>query len=135
MLLLIGPLVRRLAAEAPGVTIRIRPRSPDPVRMLRDGDADLVIEPTEIVQELAPLASRRLFTDRWLCCVWEGNRQVGDELSLQTYLQLGHIVYSTAAHQPGATVDTYLARVALPRRVEFIVQSFLLAPTLLQGPI
>ena len=133
VLLLIGPLVRRLAAEAPGVTIQIRPRSPDPVRMLRDGDADLVIEPTEIMQELAPLASQRLFTDRWLCCVWEGNRQVGDELSLQTYLQLGHIVYSTAAHQPGATVDTYLARVALPRRVEFIVQSFLLAPTLLQG--
>jgi LysR family transcriptional regulator, nod-box dependent transcriptional activator len=133
VLLLIGPLVRRLSAQAPGVTIQIRPRSPDPARMLRDGDADLVIEPTEIMQEAASLASQRLFTDRWLCCVWEGNSQVGDELSLQTYLQLGHVVYSTAAHLPNATVDTYLARAALPRRVEFIVESFLLAPTLLQG--
>ena len=132
VLLLIGPLVRRLSAEAPGVTIQIRPRSADPARMLRDGEADLVIEPTEIM-EGASLASQRLFADRWLCCVWAGNSQVGDALSLQTYLQLGHVVYSTAAHLPGATVDTYLARAGLPRRVEFIVQSFLLAPTLLQG--
>jgi LysR family transcriptional regulator, nod-box dependent transcriptional activator len=133
VLLLIGPLVRRLSAEAPGVTIQIRPRSADPARMLRDGEADLVIEPVEIMEKVASLASQRLFTDRWLCCVWEGNSQVGDELSLQTYLQLGHVVYSIAAHQPGATVDAYLARAALPRRVEFMVQSFLLAPTLLQG--
>jgi len=132
VLLLIGPLVRRLATEAPGVTIRIRPRSPDPARMLRDCEADLVIEPTAIMGE-ALLPSQPLFTDRWLCCVWEGNSQVGDELSLQRYLQLGHVSYSMASGLPAAIVDTYLAQVAPPRRVEFIVESFLLAPALLQG--
>jgi LysR family nod box-dependent transcriptional activator len=132
VLLLIGPLLRRLAAEAPGVTIQIRPRSADPARMLRDGEADLVIEPMAIMEE-SQLPSQRLFTDRWLCCVWEGNSRVGDVLDLQTYLQLGHVVYSTAAHLPNAAVDTYLARAALPRRVEFIVESFLLAPALLEG--
>ncbi|HUN33141.1 MAG TPA: LysR substrate-binding domain-containing protein [Trebonia sp.] len=132
VLLLIGPLVRRLATEAPGVTIQIRPRSPDPARMLRDGEADLVIEPTAIMGA-APLPSAPLFTDRWLCCVWEGNRQVGDKLSLQRYLQLGHVSYSMAPGLPAAIVDTYLARVAPPRRVEFIVESFLLAPAVLQG--
>ena len=132
VLLLIGPLVRRLAAEAPGVTIQIRPRSPDPSRALRDGAADLVIEPTAIMGEVS-LPSQPLFTDRWLCCVWEGNSQVGDELSLQTYLRLGHVAYSMGPGLPAATVDTYLAEVALPRRIEFIVESFLLAPVLLQG--
>jgi LysR family transcriptional regulator, nod-box dependent transcriptional activator len=34
---------------------------------------------------------------------------------------------------PAAVVDTYLAQAAVPRRVEFIVESFLLAPALLQG--
>jgi LysR family nod box-dependent transcriptional activator len=132
VLMLIGPLVRRLAAEAPGVTIQIRPRSPDPSRVLRDGAADLVIEPTAIMGE-ASLPSQPLFADRWLCCVWEGNSQVGDELSLDTYLRLGHVVYSMAADLPAAIVDTYLARTAPPRRVESIVESFLLAPALLQG--
>jgi LysR family transcriptional regulator, nod-box dependent transcriptional activator len=132
VLLLIRPLVRRLAAEAPGVTIQIRPRSPDPSRMLRDGAADLVIEPAAIMGD-ASLPAQRLFTDRWLCCVWEGNGRVGDELSMETYLQLGHVVYSMGAGLPAAAVDTYLAQAALPRRVEFIVESFLLAPALLEG--
>ena len=39
LLMLIGPLVRRLAAAAPGLTIQVLPRAPDPVRLLRDGDA------------------------------------------------------------------------------------------------
>jgi LysR family nod box-dependent transcriptional activator len=132
VLLLIGPLVRRLAAEAPGVTVQIRPRSPDPSRLLRDGEADLVIEPEAIMREAA-LPSQSLFTDRWLCCVWEGNSQVGDELSLEAYLRLGHVVYSTAPGVPTATVDTDLARAGVRRRAEFIVESFLLAPALLQG--
>ena len=35
LLMLIGPLVRRLAAAAPGLTIQVLPRAPDPVRLLR----------------------------------------------------------------------------------------------------
>src|SRR5437763_3899178 len=69
VLMLIGPLARRLAAAAPGVTIQVLPRARDAVRLLRDGDADLVIEPAEIMPEVA-LPARRLFADRWLCCVW-----------------------------------------------------------------
>src|SRR6478752_7538997 len=49
LLMLIGPLVRRLAAAAPGLTIQVLPRVADAVRLLRDGEADLVIEPAEIM--------------------------------------------------------------------------------------
>ena len=63
LLMLIGPLVRHLAAAAPGLTIQVLPRAADAVRLLRDGDADLVIEPAEIMPGNA-LASRRLFADR-----------------------------------------------------------------------
>ena len=49
LLMLIGPLVRRLAAAAPGLTIQVLPRVADAVRLLRDGGADLVIEPAEIM--------------------------------------------------------------------------------------
>src|SRR5580704_8883700 len=104
LLMLIGPLVRRLAAAAPGVTIRVLPRSPDPVGLLREGAADLVIEPEEIMPD-AQLDSQRLFADRWLCCVWAGN----------------------------SAVDLHLERSRVPRRIEFTVESFLLAPFLLEG--
>ncbi|MDR0346738.1 MAG: LysR family transcriptional regulator [Nocardiopsaceae bacterium] len=132
LLMLIGPLVRRLAATAPGVTIRVLPRSPDAVRLLRDGDADLVIEPVEIMPEVA-LPAQRLFTDRWLCCVWGGTSAVGDRMTLTDYLSLGHIVYSMGRGQPVALVDQHLAQARVPRRIEFTVETFLLAPFLLQG--
>jgi LysR family transcriptional regulator, nod-box dependent transcriptional activator len=137
LLMLIGPLVRRLAAEAPGVTIRVLPRAPDPVRLLRDAAADLVIEPAEIMPD-AQLASQRLFADRWLCCVWAGNSAVGDaaaggRMALDAYLRLGHLVYSMGRGQPASIVDQYLEQSRLPRRIEFTVESFLLAPFLLEG--
>lgn len=132
VMLLIGPLVRRLAAEAPGLTIEVQPRSPDPARMLRDGETDLVIAPVEVMGGATPPA-QWLFADRWLCCVWEGNSQVDEAMTMETYLRLGHIVYSTGAGNPVSMADEHLTRVGLPRRVEFMVQSFLLAPFLLQG--
>lgn len=132
LLMLIGPLVRRLAAEAPGVTIQVLPRSPEAVRLLRDGEVDLVIEPFKIMQDAA-LPTQRLFADRWLCCVWEGTTQVGDRMTMDTYLRLGHLVYSMGRGQPISLADQHLAQAKVPRRVEFTVESFLLAPFLLQG--
>src|SRR6266576_1378297 len=128
----LGRLVRRLAASAPGLTIQVLPRAPDPVRLLRDGDADLVIEPVEIMPEVT-LPSLRLFADRWICCVWAGTAEVGDEMTMETYLRLGHLVYSAVRGHPVSIVDTYLAQARVSRRIEFTVESFLLAPFLLQG--
>ena len=132
LLMLIGPLVRRLAAAAPGLTIQVLPRVPDAVRLLRDGEADLVIEPVEIMPDVT-LPRMRLFADRWLCCVWEGTAAVGDRMTLETYLRLGHVVYSGLRGHPVALPDTYLAEAKVPRRIEFTVESFLLAPFLVQG--
>jgi LysR family nod box-dependent transcriptional activator len=132
LLMLIGPLVRRLAAEAPGVTIQVLPRSPEAVRLLRDGEVDLVIEPFKIMSAAA-LPTQRLFSDRWLCCVWEGTTQVGERMTMDTYLRLGHLVYSMGRGQPISLADQHLAQARVPRRIEFTVESFLLAPFLLQG--
>jgi LysR family transcriptional regulator, nod-box dependent transcriptional activator len=132
LLMLIGPLVRRLAAAAPGLTIQVFPRVSDAVRLLRDGEADFVIEPVEIMPDTT-LPRMRLWADRWLCCVWEGNAKVGDRMTMETYTRLGHLVYSAARGHPVSLVDTYLAEAKVPRRIEFTVESFLLAPSLLQG--
>jgi LysR family nod box-dependent transcriptional activator len=137
LLMVIGPLVRHLAAAARMVTIRVLPRAHDAVRLIRDGDIDLAIEPAEIMPEV-PLSSARLWADRWLCCVWEGNSVVrpgpgdGGHLTLDAYLRMGHLVYSMGRGQPVSMVDEHLARSMVPRRIEFTVESFLLAPFLLE---
>jgi len=133
VLMLIGPLVRGLAAEAPAVVVEVLPRLADAPRALANGDVDLVIEPPEIMGD-ADLESLRLWDDRWECCVWEGNTRVGKRMTLERYTALGHLIYSMGGPgQPVALPDIYLARLGVPRRIEVSVESFLLAPFLLQN--
>jgi LysR family nod box-dependent transcriptional activator len=54
-------------------------------------------------------------------------------LYAETYLRLGHLVYSAVRGHPVSIVDSYLAQAKVSRRIEFTVESFLLAPFLLQG--
>jgi LysR family nod box-dependent transcriptional activator len=54
-------------------------------------------------------------------------------MTMETYLRLGHLVYSAVRGHPVSIVDTYLAQARVSRRIEFTVESFLLAPFLLQG--
>ena len=133
VLMLIGPLVRALAAEAPAVVVEVVPRLADAPRALANGDVDLVIEPPEIMGD-ADLESLRLWDDYWACCVWEGNTHVGKRMTLERYTALGHLIYSMGgAGQPVALPDLHLGRLGVPRRIEVSVESFLLAPFLLQG--
>jgi LysR family transcriptional regulator, nod-box dependent transcriptional activator len=133
VLMLIGPLVRALAADAPGVMVEVLPRLADAGRALANGEVDLVIEPPEIMGE-ADLESLRLWDDRWECCVWEGNTRVGKRMTMERYTALGHLIYSMgSAGHPVALPDLHLARLGIPRRIEVSVESFLLAPFLLQG--
>ncbi|OJX70986.1 MAG: hypothetical protein BGO95_11665 [Micrococcales bacterium 73-13] len=129
---LIAPLVRELTAEAPGVTVEVQPRSVDPVGSLLRAETDLVIEPTAVMRGVS-LPSQGLFRDRWLCCLWAGNSRVGDSVSRAEFAELGRIVYSMGRGSPRSFADEHLERSGLRRRAEFAVESFFLAPHLLQG--
>jgi LysR family nod box-dependent transcriptional activator len=133
VLMLIGPLVRELAAEAPGLAVEVLPRLADAGRALDTGEIDLVIEPPEIMHR-ADLPALRLWDDRWMCCVWDGNTRVGDRIDLDEFTTLGHLIYSMGGGgQPVALPDLHLASLGVQRRIEVSVESFLLAPFLLQG--
>jgi LysR family nod box-dependent transcriptional activator len=66
--------------------------------------------------------------------VWDGNERVGERMTFEDFTALGHIIYSMGGGgQPVALPDLALNRLGVPRRVEFSVESFLLAPFLMQG--
>src|SRR3954449_8426264 len=133
VLMLIGPLVRALRGDAPGVLVDVIPRLGDAGRALLDGDVDVVIEPPEIMGD-TDLESLRLWDDRWECCVWEGNARVGKRMTMERYTALGHLIYSMGGSgQPVALPDIHLGRLGVRRRIEVSVERFLLAPFLLQG--
>ncbi len=131
-LLLLVPFIHVLGVEAPGVTVHLLPRSSDARRLLHTDQADLVIEPLELLGD-SEFPCRPLFRDRWLCAVDAHNPHVPtDEISWEQYLQLPHLIYSIGADQQLNLADRHLAQLGVQRRIEVTVESFLLVPFLLQ---
>jgi LysR family transcriptional regulator, nod-box dependent transcriptional activator len=131
---LIAPMIRTLSAEAPNVTFNVRPRSDDVHTLLREDRADLAIEPRETMGETT-LPSTPLFRDRWKCILDAGVNAaaVRDGLDLEYYLRLPHIVYSIGQDMQLNLADRHLAELGLERRIELIIESFLLVPLLVRG--
>lgn len=129
-LVLVGPLVRRLAVDAPGVTVHVLPRAPEAPELLRSDEVDFVIEPKELMPA-AKFPGLHLLGDRWSCAVWVGNAEIGETMTTETYLRLPHLIYSIG--QSLSLPDRYLQKSGVCRNIEFTVESFLLAPFLLKG--
>ena len=87
---MLAAAVAQLAALAPGVSLDIRSPPRNVAEVLDHGDVDLLVLPEQYVAALDQ-PQLRLFEDTQVCMVWAGNRQVGESLSFEQYLELGHL--------------------------------------------
>ena len=132
-LVLLTPLVRMIANEAPNVTIHLLPRARDAARVLQTSQADIVIEPIELFgPNDYPTAS--LLSDRWLCAVDANHPDInGDTLTEKQFLEFPHLVYGIGDDRQLNLADQHLADAGVQRRIEVTVESFLLSPFLIKG--
>lgn len=120
--LLLPPLVERLAREAPGVRIDVRPGQ---LHVLGD-DADLAIG----VFRDQPAAARQevLFREEFTCVIRKGSAAARGGFDLKRYLSLPHLLVAPRG-LPGSPLDDALAAAGHQRRkVVATVPHFLVAP-------
>jgi DNA-binding transcriptional LysR family regulator len=123
-------LDRILQAEAPGLSLRFVPNTPDDAATLRDGGSDLAVG---IYGDLPPeMRTRPLLTDRFVCVVREGNPLVGKRLTLEQFVRIPHLQVAPRG-LPGGYLDDALAERGLARRVARAVPFFLTALHLVAG--
>jgi LysR family nod box-dependent transcriptional activator len=120
--IVIAPLISRLQALAPLMTIELRPQIENTAQSLRRGETDLLIMPDEYMDPEHPYAV--LFEETFSCVVWEGNEQVGETLDLDTFLHCGHV--APRLGRPGAPtlVDAYFEQNKIARRVAVTTHDF-----------
>ena len=122
----------RLQNLAPGVTIEIVPIVGDHAGTLERGEIDLSLGPATYLANGHP--SERLFEDRFICLAWSGNTQLAQDLSLETYLRLGHVVVRFGKHRELPTFDEWFTRhLGYERKIEVVTTAFNLVPQLLIG--
>lgn len=125
---LLPPLVQRLAAAAPGITLQLRPPPADLAAALSEGEFELAIgvfgdSPSGIRSEL-------LWTETFACVVRRGGPGTRGPFDLRRYLARPHLLVAPRG-RPGSIVDDLLARDHLRRRVAVVVPHFLVAPAII----
>lgn len=124
-LVLLPRLLRRIEAEAPGVTLVIRPIGPRGERDLLSGVHDLLITPG--MPGLGEVRSQQLFTEEFVCLLRRGHPLAKKRLTLDRFLKLNHVLI--APQNVGeAAVDVALRALGKTRRVTLRVPHFLVAP-------
>ena len=106
---LLAPFVRAVASEAPNVTIHLLPRSRDATRVLQANQADLVIEPSELIGK-SEFPSSPLMSDRWLCAIDADNPLIpSGRITKEQFLRLPHLVYGIGQDRQLNLADQHLA--------------------------
>ena len=128
----IMPLVlQRLQQEAPSVTIELRGNENSPWESLARGEIDFLVLPKDFIRPEHP--SQALFEDEYVCVAWRGNTLVGDQISLEQCLSLGHVVARIGTQRPPTIDAWFFERFGHARRVEVVATTFNSVPHLLIG--
>jgi len=86
----LSPLLKHVKTLAPNMTFDIIPNHNFYNDALAKGDIDFLIQPNLYMNNEHPKAL--LFEDTYSCVVWRDNPFVGETLSSEVYLSLGHVV-------------------------------------------
>ena len=122
---LLPPLLKQMAREAPGMRLVIRPPRAEVFDGLASGALDLALG---IFAE-APEGFRHqaVFREEFLCMLRRGHPAASAPLTLEGWLELQHVSVAPKGG-PGSIVDDALARLGKRRDIALVVPHFLLAP-------
>jgi LysR family transcriptional regulator, nod-box dependent transcriptional activator len=128
---LMPEVIRRAETQAPHVTFEVLSNDvPDPLGTLDRADIDFLIMPEQLLQKEHP--SQQVFGDCYACLVSADNPLVGDSLTQQQYLEMGHVRGQYRIRVPMID-EWFLTKMGLTRRSEVIASSFNVVPHLVVG--
>jgi LysR family nod box-dependent transcriptional activator len=123
-------LSRLLSRLAPKITLEILAPDVNHNTMLDRGEIDIKLMPSKYITDDHP--NEVLYEDTYCCAVWASNTLVGDTLSLEQYMDLGHVSTNFGKSIPSFE-EWFLKSTGLSRRVEISTSSFYSLPLLLLG--
>lgn len=130
-LILLRPLLARLGTVAPNIRVSLFPITMPFRAMLSRGEADLVLFPIEVDPGMRVFPHRPLFTERYVCTVWNQHPDVSDEMTLELLSRLPYLSYTHV--QLASSVETQLDAAGVERRQEVSTGSFVVSPLMQRG--
>ncbi len=127
---LLASVVRRVAEQAPNVVLDIRSPMQNALEVFERGGIDLLVMPEPYTSRFSE-PKTRLFEDTHVCMVWAENNLVGDSLTFEQYMTLGHVAVHFGDENSLAFEEWFLPRSGKQRRIELSVDNFSILPLVL----
>lgn len=126
---LFSQVIQKIHEQAPNITFdMIAPNDGD---LLVRGEIDLMIVPERYIIEGHP--AQLLFEEEHVCVIWQGNTQIGEQLSLEQYMEMGHISVGFGRNRHLSIEDWFMSQYGFNRRLEVITHDFNTLPQLVVG--
>lgn len=129
---LLSRVVQRIAQAAPRLALDIRSPPRDVEEAFDRGTIDLLVMPQQYTEQLNH-PQTTLFEDTHACMVWNGHPSIGDVLTFDEYLQMGHVAVRFGDERSVSFEEWFLPRFGQQRRVECSVDNFSTLPLLILG--
>lgn len=130
VLLLFGPVIRRLIDVAPHMSVNFLRLDLTVGERLNLGEIDFAILPTEIEPGLP---SAPLFDDTWVGAAWDKHPSLPEKLTIDEFLRHPHMSFNISDPGHVSVADEFLGRNNYERRIVASTESFTAAPFLLHG--
>jgi DNA-binding transcriptional LysR family regulator len=125
-------VVQRIAPLAPHLALDIRSPPKDVFQAFERGTIDLLVMPQPYVDSL-PHPQMPLFEDTHVCLFWSGHETISDSLTLEQYMDQGHVAVRFGDERSVSFEEWFLPRYGRQRRVECSVDNFSTMPLLVLG--
>jgi LysR family nod box-dependent transcriptional activator len=110
---------------------RLLPQIALPHRALERGEVDLLILPRAYLSDDHP--SEGLFKEDFVCVVWRDSQLARAGLTIERYIEAGHVVMQPAETNLPAFEDWFVKRYGISRRNQVLSYSFGAMPFLVVG--
>lgn len=129
---LMSEVLRRAEDIAPWVRFNLMSNDvTSPVELLERADVDLMIMPRQYLSDKHP--HEDLYTDDYACVVWRDNPLIGSSISVDQYLQMGHVVLQFGGGRVPVQDEWFLTKLGVTRRIEVRAMNFNSVPQHIVG--
>ncbi|AYC32321.1 LysR family transcriptional regulator [Pseudomonas cavernae] len=128
---LFARVIQKIHQEAPHITFEMIGPNDFTTDLLARGEVDLMIVPERYILDGHP--SQLLFEEEHVCVVWDANPLVGDSLTLEQYMGMGHVSVGFGRNRHMSIEDWFMNQYGFNRRLEVITNDFNTLPQLIVG--
>lgn len=117
--------------HAPNITFEVVGVSDHSHDMLTRGEVDLMIMPDFFM--VADHPSVLLFEEEHVCVVWDKNPEVGESITLEQYITMGHVSAGFGRSRKLSIEEWFMNQYGVSRRIEVICNDFNTLPQVIVG--